>query len=261
MREKLKIFIENKHTNNFILAVIIYNAIALGLLTYPTICQYAGNFLHQTCFACVIIFTIEMLIKLYVYGKNFFKDGWNNFDFILVAISWVPTGGAFSSFRAFRVLRALRALRLIVRLRRLRIIVQAIIESIPNVAWACLLLVLIYYIFAIMGTTMYAEAYPQYYGSIGKTMFTLFQVMTLDDWGFEFARPMMETYPSSWLFYLSFILTSSFIVLNVIVGVIVNAIGEISDRDKSEQHSSDIEVELTKLKEQITVVENLLKKQ
>lgn len=267
MRNKLKIFIENTCVTNFILAVIIFNSILLGLLTYPQICSKFGGFMQASCTVCVIIFTIEILLKLYVYGKDFFKDGWNNFDFILVAISWVPTAGAFSSFRAFRVLRALRALRLITRLQRLRIIVQAIIESIPNVGWASLLLLLIFYIFSIMGTTMFAEAFPEFFGSIGKSMYSLFQIMTLESWSMGIARPVIAVFPGAWIYFVSFILSSSFIVMNVIVGVVVNAIGELSESARKEQelkniqNSTNLEVELNKLKTQIAIVESLLKTQ
>ncbi len=265
MRDGLKKFIENKYVTDFILFVIIFNAVILGLMTYPGLYSRFGNFFHISCLLCVIIFTIEMFIKLYVYKKSFFKDGWNIFDFTLVAISWVPTGGVFSSFRALRVLRALRALRLVTRLQKLRLIVQAIIDSIPNVGWASVLLALIFYIFAIMGTTMYAETFPQYFGSIGKSMFTLFQIMSLDDWATELARPIMAVFPFAWVYFVSFILLSSFVVMNVIVGVIVNAISEISEYNKKVQERkklqkcTNIEIELYKLKKQIAVVENLLK--
>ena len=264
MKKKLRLFIENNIVNNFILGVIIYNSIILGLMTYPALTAKYGAFLHYTNYACEIIFTIEILIKLYVYGSSFFRDGWNNFDFILVAISWVPTGGVFSSFRAFRVLRALRALRLVTRLSKLRLIVQAIIESIPNVAWASVLLMLIFYIFSIMGTTMYSDANPEYFGTIGKSMYTLFQIMTLDDWSTEIVRPINEIHPFAWVYFVSFILVSAFIVLNVIVGVIVDAIGELSEfhRKKEElrklRKATNLEKELSKLRKQISIVESLI---
>lgn len=266
MREKLQNFIENKLVTNFILAVIILNSIVLGLLTYPNIYKAYGNFLNLTCSMCVIIFTIEIFIKLYVYGKNFFKDGWNNFDFILVAMSWIPTCGVLSSFRAFRVLRALRALRLVTRLERLRIIVQAIIESIPNVAWASVLLILLFYIFAIMGTTIFSNAFPEFFGTIGKSMFSLFQIMTLESWSMGIARPVIAQFPFAWLYFVSFILISSFIVMNVIVGIVVNAIAELSAKAKQEkeekqiQSSTSLEIEFKKLKEQMIIVENLISK-
>ena len=141
---KVRRFVEGALFQNFILAVIIINSILLGVMTYPKIMTVAGPLLHLICNICAGIFTIEIILKLYVYGKNFFKSGWNNFDFIIVAISLVPTGGAFSSFRVFRILRALRALRLITQLEKLRVIVQAIIDSIPNVGWASVLLLIIF---------------------------------------------------------------------------------------------------------------------
>ena len=260
IKDKLRVFIEHKAVNNFILAVIVWNAVALGLLTYPNITGHFGSFLQESCFACVVIFTVELLIKLFVYGKFFFRDGWNNFDFILIVMSWIPTGGVFSSFRAFRILRTLR---LVTRMQKLRIIVQAIIESIPNVGWACLLLLLIFYIFSIMGTTLFGEAYGEYFGTIGKSMFTLFQIMTLEGW-VDIARNIMESMYFAWVYFLSFILVSSFIVMNVIVGVIVNAIGEISAKSKlmhernNRKNMSDVERELNKLKRQLAKVEKLL---
>ncbi len=262
MRENLKTFIECKSVSNFILAVIIINSIILGLMTYPALCERYATAMHILCEICVVIFSIEIFIKLYVYKGSFFKDGWNNFDFILVAISWIPTGGVFSSFRAFRVLRALRALRLVTKLEKLRIIVQAIIESIPNVGWASVLLLLLFYIFSIMGTTMFAEAFPEFFGSIGKSMYSLFQIMTLESWSMGIARPVIAQFPFAWMYFVSFILVSSFIVMNVIVGIVVNAIAELSAQAKQEKLSvsSDLNLEIDKLKNQLRIVEALLEK-
>lgn len=261
----MKRFVESKPFQNFILAVIILNSILLGMMTYPKLMTHFGNTMHLICNICVGIFTVEIILKLYVYGKKFFNSGWNNFDFIIVLISLVPTGGAFSSFRVFRILRALRALRLITQLEKLRVIVQAIIDSIPNVAWASVLLLVIFYIFSIMGTTLFAANFPDWFGSIGKSMYTLFQVMTLESWSMGIARPVIAEFPFAWTYFVSFILVSSFIVMNVIVGVVVNAISEISADIKKQKETAklkhekrDLTTELLKLKEQMAVVENLL---
>lgn len=262
MKEIFTKFIENKHTQRFILFVIIFNSIILGLMTNANIMNNYGSLLHHLCNTCVLIFTAEIAIKLYVYRKNFIKDGWNLFDFFIVAISWIPTSGAFSSFRVFRILRTLRALRLISQLERLRIIVQAIIDSIPNVTWASVLLLIIFYIFAIMGTTLYGHNFPVEFGSLGKSMFTLFQIMTLEAWA-DIARNVMAQSSLAWIYFVSFILVSSFIVMNIIVGVVVNAISEINEDIKKEKEQeklkdSTLELELLKLKEQIKNVENLI---
>lgn len=264
MREKLTKFIEHKITQKFIIFVIIFNSIILGMMTYNSLMEQFGHTLYLLCDVCVWIFTVELFIKLYVYKKQFFKDGWNIFDFFIVVISWVPTGGVFSSFRVFRILRTLRALRLITQLEKLRVIVQAIIDSIPNVGWASLLLMLIFYIFAIMGTTLYGHDFPVEFGSLGKSMFTLFQIMTLEAWA-DIARDIMDKFQGSWIYFISFILVSSFIVMNVIVGVVVNAISDISDDVKKEkerkrlkEENATLESELYKLKEQISKVENMI---
>ncbi len=262
MRERLTKFIENKWTQRFILFVIIFNSIILGMMTSVNLMSSYGNLLYILCDVCVWLFTIELGIKLYVYKREFFKDGWNIFDFIIVAISWIPTGGVFSSFRVFRILRTLRALRLITQLEKLRVIVQAIIDSIPNVSWACVLLLIIFYIFAIMGTTLFAQDFPAEFGTLGKSLFTMFQLTTLEAWP-DIARGIMDKFPFAWAYFVSFIVISSFIVMNVIVGVVVNAISEISDDVKKEKQKetlkdSDLELELYNLKEQIKKVENLL---
>jgi voltage-gated sodium channel len=262
MREKITKFIENIWTQRFILFVIVFNSIILGMMTNPVLMKDFGNIMNLLCNICVWIFTIEISIKLYVYKKEFFKDPWNIFDFCIVAVSWIPTGGVFSSFRVFRILRTLRALRLITQLERLRIIVQAIIDSIPNVSWASVLLLIIFYIFAIMGTTLYGTDFPVEFGTLGKSMFTLFQIMTLEAWA-DIARDVMAEFPLSWFYFVSFILVSSFIVMNVIVGVVVNAISDISDDVKKEKQKKalkdhDLKLELMKLKEQVKVVENLI---
>lgn len=262
MREKLTEFIENKWTHRFILFVIIFNSIILGMMTNNALMAKFGNLMNHLCNICIWIFTVELAIKLYVYKKSFFKDGWNIFDFFIVAVSWVPTGGLFSSFRVFRILRTLRALRLITQLEKLRVIVQAIIDSIPNVSWACVLLLIIFYIFAIMGTTLFAADFPEAFGTLGKSLFTMFQLTTLEAWP-DIARDVMVKYPFAWTYFVSFILISSFIVMNVIVGVVVNAISEISENVKKEKQkkalkNSDLELELFNLKEQIKKVENLI---
>lgn len=262
---KLRKIVESNPFQNFILWIIIINAVLLGLMTYPELMEKYGNYLHLISNVSVGIFTIEIIMRLFAYGKNFFKSGWNNFDFIIVLISLVPTGGVFSSFRVFRILRALRAFRLISKLEKLRIIVQAIIASIPNVGWASVLLLIIFYIFSIIGTTLFALDFPDWFGTIGKTMYTLFQVMTLESWSMGIARPVIALHPYAWVYFVCFILVSSFIVMNVIVGVVVNAISDISadikkqkEEKKLQSSKIDLDSELLKLKEHMALVCDLI---
>lgn len=265
LKNKIKKIVENSLFQNFILVVIILNAVLLGVMTYPALTSRFNFAFNLISNICIGIFTVEIALKLFCYGRKFFQNGWNNFDFIIVLISLVPTAGAFSSFRVFRILRALRALRLITHLERLRVIVQAIIDSIPNVAWASGLLLVIFYIFSIMGTTMFSADFPDWFGTLGKSMYTLFQVMTLESWSMGIARPVISHFPYAWIYFVSFILISSFIVMNVIVGVVVNAISEISADIKKEKEAAkfqannqDLKTEFLKLKNQMSIVENLL---
>lgn len=264
IKNHLKKFVEHSGFQNFILSVIIVNSILLGVMTYPLMMEKAGKILELISNICVGIFTVEIALRLFVYGRKFFKNGWNNFDFIIVLISLVPTAGAFSSLRVFRILRALRALRLITHLEKLRVIVQAIIDSIPNVAWASGLLLIIFYIFSIIGTTLFSTAFPDWFGSLGKSMYTLFQVMTLESWSMGIARPVISEFSFAWIYFVSFILVSSFIVMNVIVGVVVNAISEISADIKKEKeinnltlNRQDLKTEFIKLQKQMDVVAKL----
>ena len=265
IKNHLKKFVEHPGFQNFILSVIIINSLLLGIMTYPAVMEKSGNILELISNICVGIFTVDFALRLFVYGRKFFKNGWNNFDFIIVLISLVPTAGTFSSLRVFRILRALRALRLITHLEKLRVIVQAIIDSIPNVAWASGLLLIIFYIFSIIGTTLFSAAFPDWFGSLGKSMYTLFQVMTLESWSMGIARPVIAQFAFAWIYFVSFILVSSFIVMNVIVGVVVNAISEISAVIKKEKDinkltfaKQDLKTEFIKLQQQVDVVSKLL---
>ncbi len=265
LKNNIRKIVESTLFQNFILAVIIVNAVLLGIMTYPVITSRFNFVFDLISNICVSIFVVEIILKLFCYGRKFFRSGWNNFDFIIVLISLLPTGGVFSSFRVFRILRALRALRLIAHLERLRIIVQAIIDSIPNVAWASGLLLILFYIFSIMGTMLFGADFSDWFGTLGKSMYTLFQVMTLESWSMGIARPVISSFPFAWLYFVSFILISSFIVMNVIVGVVVNAIGEISADIKKEKEAAefqasgkDLRTEFLKLKNQIAVVESLI---
>lgn len=263
MREKLTRFTESDMTQNAILALIILNSIVLGLETSDAITQACGGVLEVINVICLVVFTLEVVLKIYLYKGSFFKDGWNLFDFFIVAVSLVPTGGVFSSFRmlkVFRVFRSFRSLRMVTKLGRLRLIVQAIISSIPSIAWTSLLLGIIYYIFAISGTELFGESFPEWFGSLPTTLYTLFKIMTLESWSMGICRPVMEIYPWAALYFIIFILFTAFIVLNVVIGVVVNTIGELSEQDKIEKikaNSDDNSYEMYKqfcqLKEQMLI--------
>lgn len=241
---KVKKFVENQAFQNFILGVIVFNCVLMGLQTSAVLTAKCGDLLNLLDNICLGIFIVELGLKIIAYNKNFFKDGWNIFDTIIVLMSLFSSMAFLSSlriFRIFRVFRSLKALksfrgfRMISSLKKLQVIIMAIVKSLPSIAWTGGLLLLVYYIFALMGVSFFGAAFPEWFGDLGKTMYTLFQVMTLESWSMGIARPVMEAYPAAWLYFVPFVLISSFIVMNVVVGIVVNAISDVTANDKQEE--------------------------
>jgi len=275
--KKLKSFTDSVFFQNTILLVIIINCIVMGIQTSPNLSNELGKLLSVCDKICLGIFITELLLKLMVYKKQFFKSGWNIFDTLIVIISilsdfsYLSTMRVFRVFRVFRSLKAmkslksLRGLRLISGIEKLQVIVVAIINSIPSILWTGGLLMLIYYIFAIMGVSLFGTSFPEWFGSIGRAMYTLFQVMTLESWSMGISRPVMELYPLAWLYFVPFVLTSSFIVMNVVVGIVVNSISEVAQINRVEKIDKEdvdrnIETEVQIIKEHLANLEALMDK-
>jgi voltage-gated sodium channel len=208
-----------------ILGVIILNALILGIETAPLVTAHIGNMLHALDTLCLVVFIVELTMKCVVLRFSFFKSGWNVFDFIIVGIALVPDGGALSILRALRILRVLR---LVTNLPRLRVIVESVLHSLPSIGWISCLLGLIFYIFSVLTTTLFGAQFQEWFGSLGASLYTLFQVLTLESWSMGIVRPVMEQFPHAWLIFIPFILLTSFIVLNVFIGIIVYSMGEVS---------------------------------
>lgn len=218
----------SKIFKNTIVLIILINSIVLGLITSEAIYAKFGELLEFILSACVVIFTVEITLRIIAKGWRFFLNGWNIFDFLLITMALLPETGAAITFRVFRVLRALR---MVSSMKKLRHIVSAILVSAPHVFWAAVLEMIIFYIFGIMGQNLFHEAFPQWFGTLGETVYTLFQVTTLESWSMGIARPVMKVYPWAWMYFVPFVMISSYIVLNVVVGVVVNATSDISEDD------------------------------
>ncbi len=219
-RETLGGWVEGVRVTRFIITLIIINAVILGLETSPAIMERAGDLLLAANAVILGIFVVEIGLKLVAFGPRFFRSGWNLFDFFVVGISLVPAAGPFEILRALRVLRVLR---LLSQVPRLRAIIESIMRSLPGIGWTALLLVLVFYVFAVMGTMLFRDSFPEYWGSLGASLFSLFQIMTLESWSSGIARPMLEVYPWVWVYFVPFILISSFMVLNLFIAIIVTA--------------------------------------
>ena len=164
---------------------------------------------------------------MYAFRLGFFKSAWNVFDFIVVGIALVPSSGPLAVLRALRVLRVLR---LISMLPQLRLVVEALLKAIPGISSVFALMIILFYVFAVMATTMFGNHFPDWFGDIGKSMYTLFQIMTLESWSMGIVRPVMQTYPYAWVFFVPFILIATFTMLNLFIGIIVNTMQTIHEQ-------------------------------
>jgi len=236
MKERVRDLLNDPRTGNFIVGVIIFNAVVLGLETYPAIMERAGPLLIALDTACLGIFVVEICAKLYVDRLRFFRSGWNVFDFLVVAIALVPAAGGLSVLRALRLLRVLRVVSVLPRLRR---VVEGFVTALPGMGSVFLLMGLVFYIGSVMATKLFgtgcahldvAACTPErhadileWFGSLGRSAYSLFQIMTLESWSMGIVRPVMEIYPFAWAFFVPFILLTTFAVVNLLVGLIVNS--------------------------------------
>ncbi|MCP1728544.1 voltage-gated sodium channel [Natronospira proteinivora] len=223
-REVLGNWIESPWPRNFIVALILINAVILGLQTSPEARAVAGDWMIWINRVIVAVFVLEVGGKLLAWGPRFFRDGWNVFDFLIVAISLVPDSAGLSVLRALRILRVLRLLSTV---KHLRVVTESLLKAIPGIGWIGLLLLIVFYVFGVMGTELFAEDFPRQFGHVGASMYSLFQIMTLEGWSEDIARPVMEVYPFAWVYFIVFILMSSFTVLNLFIGIIVNSMQEL----------------------------------
>lgn len=220
LRQQTADFLARPIVGRTLLAVIVFNAVILGLETSDTVMAQAGSLILTLDSICLAIFTVEIAAKLFAQGRNFFRNGWNLFDFIIVAVAFVPNGQGLSVLRAFRILRVLRVISVAPSLRR---VVEGFITALPGMGSVFLLMGIIFYIGAVVTTKLFGTAFPDWFGTLGRSGYSLFQIMTLESWSMGIVRPVMEIYPYAWAFFLPFILVTTFAVVNLLVGLIVNS--------------------------------------
>jgi voltage-gated sodium channel len=217
---RLRILLEDPRTEWAVLALILVNAAILGLETSPPVMAAAGPLLHALDSLILAIFVVEIASRIAVHRLAFFGDAWSVFDFVVVAIAIVPATENLSVLRALRVLRVLRLITIVPALRR---VVGGLIASLPGMGSIALLLLLLFYVFAVMATQLFGPEFPEQFGNLGRSAFTLFTVMTLEGWVDGVVKPIMEVHPYAWLFFIPYILITTFAVLNLFIAVIVNA--------------------------------------
>ena len=213
----------SKFFNTLVISVIIASALYAGVSSYNEIIPADYFFLLQVFdYSITVFFTIEILIRIFAERSliNFFKDGWNVFDFLIVSISLIPIGGAESIFVA-RLLRIVRILRIITVVPAFRHIIDSLIKTIPRVGFIALLMFIFIYIWGAIGTLFFDEINPERWGNIGVAMLTLVQVATYDDWA-AIMRELIVVYPVAWIYFVSFIIINAVVLLNMVIGVIVD---------------------------------------
>jgi len=218
--DQLRSLVESRRFDAFITAIIIVNAITLGLETSARAVEAAGPLLTAVDRVILGVFVLELAARVVVYRGAFFRDPWRIFDLVVVGFALVPATGNLSVLRALRILRVLRLVSIVPSLRR---VVTGFIAALPGMGSIMLLLALVFYVFSVMATKLYGPSFPEQFGTLGASLYTLFQIMTLEGWSDGIVRPIMEVYPMAWAFFIPFIVATSFTVLNLFIGVIVSA--------------------------------------
>ncbi|MCT4556866.1 MAG: ion transporter [Pelagimonas sp.] len=239
-RDRLSVLLDQPRVQNAIIAVILFNAIILGFETSTSMMQKWGGLITVLDKLCLAVFVAEIAAKLIARGGRFFRSGWNLFDFVIVGISLVPAAQGLSVLRALRILRIMRVISVAPRLRR---VVEGFVTALPGMGSVFLLMAIIFYIGAVIATKLFANSFPAWFGDLGLSAYTLFQVMTLESWSMGIVRPVMEVYPYAWLFFLPFIMVTTFAVVNLLVGLIVNSMQDAhheEDNEKTDAYRDEV---------------------
>jgi voltage-gated sodium channel len=241
---RIAAFIESPRVGNFILGVIIFNAVLLGLETSGTVMAMAGPVIYFLDSLCLAIFVIELLLKLVTQGPRFFRSGWNVFDLVVVCIALLPASQGLSVLRALRVLRVLRVVSIAPSLRR---VVEGFLRALPGMGSVVLLIAIIYYIGAVMATKLFGASFPDWFGDLGRSAYSLFQIMTLESWSMGIVRPVMDVYPYAWAFFVPFIMATTFGVMNLLVGLVVNSMQEAAGTEQKAAEENHFQAIISRL--------------
>lgn len=222
-RQRLAAFLNHHTARRFITGVILFNAVVLGFETSDSAMATAGGLISTLDRVCLAVFVIELAAKIFAQGRAFFRSGWNIFDFVIVGAALAPAAQGLSVLRAMRILRLLRIISVAPTLRR---VVEGFVSALPGMASVFLLMAIIFYIAAVIATKLFGDSFPDWFGTLPLSAYSLFQIMTLESWSMGIVRPLMEVYPYAWAFFVPFILLTTFAVVNLVVGLIVNSMQE-----------------------------------
>jgi voltage-gated sodium channel len=250
LRDRVRDLVESPRFDMAIIALVVANAITLGMEASPAMSAAYGPALHIFDRTALSLFVVELLLRAFVYRSAFFRDPWRVFDLAIVGIALVPAAGVFSVLRALRVLRVLRLVSMIPSMRG---VVGALLAALPGMASIIGLMALVLYVSAVIATKLFGTIAPEFFGSIGASLFTLFQVMTVEGWP-DIARGVMAHSPHAWIFFIVYLLIATFMVLNLFIAVVVNAMQQqFADeiKDEEEEQTKTILNEIRALRKEI----------
>jgi voltage-gated sodium channel len=259
-RQKLAVWLERPWLQRFIIALILINAVTLGLETSSTIMAKAGTWLLVIDRCILAVFVVEIVLKLLAYGRRFFHSGWNLFDFTIVAIAVMPVTEAAAVLRALRVLRVLRLFSMVPQLRR---VLEGLFASLPGMGAIIAVMGVVFYVSAVLATKLFGAEFPELFGDLGQSLYILFQLMTLENWSDGIVRPISDQHPLALLFFIPFIVVMTFAVLNLFIALIVNSMQQAHESE--EQTAKDAErralrEELAALRTEVEKLGDLLRR-
>lgn len=265
LRDRLKAFIEHSKVQSFVIGLILVNAVSLGMETSADVMANYGHIIMPLDKLILSLFVIEILIRLYVYRREFWRDPWCVFDFTVVFIALIPATGPFAIVRALRVLRILRLLTMVPSMQR---VVGALLSAIPGLGSIALVLLLFYYVAGVMATHFFGTGYPEWFGNLGRSLYTLFQIMTLESWSMGISRPVMSQFPYAWAFFIPFILVATFTMLNLFIAIIVSAMQNYRGEEQQETVAAiqdsqahienDLHNEISQLRQEIKALKQIM---
>jgi voltage-gated sodium channel len=253
LREQVGDWLEKPIVQRTIISVILLNAVVLGLETSVTVMGRFGTLIVLIDKICLAIFVVELLLKLFAHGFRFFRNGWNLFDAFVIGVAVIPGGEqSLSVLRALRVLRLLRIISVAPSLRR---VVEGFVTALPGMGSVFLLMSIIFYIGSVMATKLFGAAFPQWFATIGHSAYSLFQIMTLESWSMGIVRPVMEVYPYAWAFFVPFIMMTTFAVVNLLVGLIVNSMQDAhnaAENERTDAYREEVMARLVTIEKRLT---------
>lgn len=255
-QDKLIRLRQNRLFEIVVVSVILFSAMVTGVKTYEIPLQIL-RLVDWLDYAITVFFVIEISVRFLAEPnkRDFFKNGWNIFDTLIVTISLIPVSDSELAYVA-RLIRIFRVLRMVSVIPELRHLLNSLLKALPQLGYVALMMFIIVYIFAAVGTTLFADVNDFLWGDIAVSMLTLFRVMTFEDWT-DVMYETMELYPLSWIFYLTFIFLNTFAFLNMLIGIVVNVMEQERAEEREEANKNDLTIE--DLSAQIEELKQLIK--